>query len=175
MGAVLTYYNALAEAMKVLADIPETLFVGQAVRYDGQAAFDTFKYVPMSRRIEMPVCEDFQMGFCSGLALEGFVPVCFFPRFDFLIIALNQLVNHLDKFPYMGDFAPKVIIRTAVGRNKPLDPGPQHVGDYTDALRKMLRTVPVIEARWEQDVRPAYQYAALHAGSVLIVEHMDQY
>lgn len=58
MGAVLSYYHELTAAMKWLAEDVRTIFVGQAVRYDGQAAFDTFRDVPMSKRIEMPVCED---------------------------------------------------------------------------------------------------------------------
>ena len=41
------------------------------------------------------------MGISTGLALNGFIPDCY-PRFDFLILALNQLVNHLDKLDKMS-------------------------------------------------------------------------
>ena len=64
----------------------------------------------MGKRIEMPICEDFTVGFCTGLALEGYIPVCFIPRWDFLILAANQIINHLDKIPLLGGFKPKVII-----------------------------------------------------------------
>ena len=37
------------------------------------------------------------MGMSIGLALNGYIPITCFPRFDFLILAFNQLVNHLDK------------------------------------------------------------------------------
>lgn len=168
------YSKKLNEAMLMLAEHPETLFVGQAVKYPGQAAFKTFDGVPMERRIEMPVAEDFQMGFCIGLSLEGYVPVCFYPRWDFLLIAANQLVNHLDKLPYMG-WKPKVIIRTAVGRREPLDPGPQHVQNHSRGFRTMLKTIQVIQVRREEDILPAYKGAMTRVRSTIIVEHMSCY
>lgn len=161
--------------MGMLAEDPRTLFVGQAVAYAGQAAFPSFADVPPSKRIEMPVVEDFQMGFCTGLALQGYVPVCFYPRMDFLIIAANQLVNHLDKIPLLGGFRPKVIIRTAIGRKRPLDPGPQHTGDYTHALRDMLKTVRVIELCTAKYVYDSYCEALACDGSVILVEKMEKY
>ena len=53
------------------------------------------------------------MGISTGLALSGYVPVTCYPRFDFLLLAMNQLVNHLDKIRVMSnnEFQPKVIIR----------------------------------------------------------------
>ena len=69
MGAILSYFDEITKAMTALARHPKTIFVGQAVKYGGQRAHATFANVPMEKRIEMPVCEDFQMGFCTGLAL----------------------------------------------------------------------------------------------------------
>lgn len=65
------------------------------------------------------------MGMSIGLALGGFLPVSTYPRFDFLLLAFNQMINHLDKFPIITDkqFYPKVIIRVLVGAKKPLDDG----------------------------------------------------
>ena len=176
MGAILMdYFRELTQAMADLAQNPKTLFVGQQVRFDGQRMHASFKDVPMERRIEMPVCEDFQLGFCAGLALSGFLPICVFPRMDFLIIAANQLVNHLDKFPLMFKPAPKVIIRTAVGATRPLDPGPQHTQNHVDALRMMLKTIPVIELFDEGSIASAYQEAHASDTSTIIVERMESY
>lgn len=175
MGAILSYQNALTEAMAMLARHPQTLFVGQAVSYDGQRAHATFKDVPMEKRIEMPVCEDFQMGFCTGLALEGHIPVSFYPRWDFLLLAANQLINHLDKIPLLGGFRPKVIVRTAVGARAPLNPGLQHTGDYGDAFRLMLKSIPVWDLRAEKNVLDGYQNALDVEGSVILVERMELY
>jgi pyruvate/2-oxoglutarate/acetoin dehydrogenase E1 component len=175
MGSILSYQNALTEAMAMLAQHPKTIFLGQAVRYDGQRAHATFKDVPMEKRIEMPVCEDFQMGFSTGLALEGYIPISFYPRWDFLILAANQLINHLDKIPLLGGFRPKVIVRTAVGARAPLDPGPQHTGDYGEAFSLMLKSIPVWDLRDEKHVMDGYQKALDTQGSVILVERMELY
>lgn len=159
----------------MLALEPKTLFVGQSVKYDGQAMHPTFEGVPMDRRIEFPVAEDLQMGYCTGLALEGFIPVSIYPRIDFLVLALNQLVSHLDKFPIMADVRPKVIIRTAVGSPQPLDPGPQHRQNHVDALRLMLKTVLVIDLEDEESVLAGYELAMRHTGSALVVEHRSKF
>ena len=173
-ASALTYFEELTSAMAMLAEDERTLFVGQAVKYAGQAAFKTFGGVPMEKRIEMPVCEDFQVGFCTGLALQGYIPISFFPRWDFLIIAANQLINHLDKLPLMG-LKPKVIIRTAVGRTTPLDPGPQHCQNYTFPIRQMLKTMSVFEILTADQVMPIYRLALECERSCIVVEHMEKY
>lgn len=155
----------------MLAQHPKTLFLGQSVRYPGQAMFPTYEGVPMERRIEMPVAEDFQMGFAIGLALEGYIPVCIYPRFDFLLLAANQLVNHLDKAEQLWGRIPKVIIRTAVGAVHPLDPGPQHSQDHTEAFRLMLETVNVRELPWTRDIMPSYEQALNAHTSTLLIEY----
>jgi len=171
----LTYKDALTLAMALLAEDSRTLFVGQTVVYGGQTMFPTFQHVPKDRRIELPVAEEFQMGFCTGLALEGYIPISVYPRWDFLILAANQLVNHLDKLPLMGDFRPKVIIRTAVGPTVPLDAGPQHTQDHTEAFRLILKTIEVLEITTTDEVLPCYERALASPGSALVIEHLEKY
>ena len=140
MGEVLRkpLYEQLTQAMGALAKHPQTLFVGQSVVYDGQAAHDTFSLVPAERKLEFPVAEDFQLGFCAGLALAGYIPVCFYPRMDFFLLAWNQLLNHVDKAPYIWKQHLHIIIRVGIGSDRPLNPGPQHQGNYHPALMDYL-------------------------------------
>ena len=65
----------------------------------------------------MPVTEEMQMGITTGLMMAGYTPVSIFPRWNFLLLAMNQLVNHLDKFNIMtnGKYKSKAIIRTGIG------------------------------------------------------------
>lgn len=171
MGYVLSFKQATTDAMTWLAQHPKTVFIGQSVAYDGQAQFDTFSGVPMEKRIEMPVAEDFQLGFCTGLSLQGYIPISFYPRMDFLLLALNQLVNHLDKIPLMSGYRPKVIIRTCVGQTKPLNAGLQHTQDHTEAFRLMLNTVRADQIQHADEVMPAYQRAIDSNHSTIIVEN----
>ena len=156
--------------MRSLADDPRTIFVGQSVRYDGAAIYASFDGVPMEKRLEMPVIEDFQLGFCIGVALIGRVPICVYPRLDFMLFCMNQLVNHLDRFCEMGDYRPKVILRTRIGAKIPLDAGPQHTGDYTQALSLMMRNVRVVKLTEAPQVVPAYQRALYAPESTLLIE-----
>jgi len=164
------FKEAVNGAMLALAADERVIFVGQSVRYDGAAIFDSLKGVPMEKRLEMPVAEDFQMGYCTGLALTGKIPVCIFPRFDFMLLCANQLVNHLDKLPLFG-WNPKVIIRTTVGALKPLNAGPQHTQNHTEAFRLMLKSIPVVEVKTAVQVLIAYEVAMKRDGPTLIVEN----
>lgn len=176
MGA---YYDELTKSMDYLARDPRTIFLGQAVAYPGTAMTTTLINVPDDRKIEMPVAEEMQMGISTGLALAGFIPVSFYPRWNFLLLATNQLVGHLDKLPIMshGGYAPKVIIRVGIGSERPLHPQCQHVGDFTDSFRLMLRTVEVIRLDEPQDIFPAYKKALTREDgcSTIIVEWGDYY
>ena len=175
MDSILSYQDEVTKAMAGLAQHPRTIFVGQAVEYDGQRLHATLKDVSKDKRIEMPVCEDFQMGFCTGLALEGYIPISIYPRWDFLLLAANQLINHLDKIPLLSGFKPKVIVRTAVGSKTPLDPGSQHTQDYTQQFRTMLHSVRVMEIEDARMVQEVYERALNCERSVIVVEHMRLY
>ena len=161
---------AVNAAMLRLALNPAVVFVGQSVKWDGAAVYDSLAGVPMEQRVEMPVIEDFQLGYCTGLALAGKLPVSIFPRMDFLLLAANQLVNHLDKARGFG-WLPKVIVRTAVGQRSPLDAGPQHTQDHTRALREMLTTVKVVEVSTPREVNDAYGAAFVSSFPTVVVEN----
>lgn len=164
--------------MKLLAEHPRALFMGQAVAYKGTGMTDTFKDVPREKLLELPVAEDMQMGMAIGYALDGGLPVCVYPRFNFLLLATNQLVLHLDKLPLYsaGRYKPRVIIRTAIASDKPLDPGAQHVGNFCEAFRHMLHTIEIIELWDAAKIIPAYEYAlARDRHSILLVEHAGRY
>lgn len=173
------YFDELTRAMTRLGGAPNTVFVGQAVCYPGTAMFGTLKDVPMEKRIELPVAEELQMGQSVGLALSGYTVISIYPRFNFLLCAVNQLVNHLDKMIAMsaGGYRPRVIVRTAVGSVRPLDPQHQHRGDYTNAFINLLTTVAVVELTEPADIVPAYEYALTRADghSTLMIEHADFY
>lgn len=168
--------NALLnQAMHMLARQPNVIFIGQNVAYDGNVVYRHLEGVPMNQRYEMPVAEELQMGIATGLALRGFLPISIYPRIDFLILAMNQLVNHLDKLEQMssGQYLPKVIIRTRVGSKWPLDAGPQHTQNHASALRRMLTNIAVVEITTPDVILSAYEEVLERSNSSLIIEHLD--
>ena len=171
-----SYSKELTKAMAWLGAQPDTIFIGQQVCYPGNAMFNTLSGVPMEKRIELPVMEDCQMGIALGMALTGKTVISIYPRFDFLLLAVNQLVNHIDK---LADFThhqycAKVIIRVGIGSTKPMYPGVQHCGDYTEAFRKLVK-MPVAKLHFSEQVFKTYQNAYNALGSSLIVEDMGLY
>jgi pyruvate/2-oxoglutarate/acetoin dehydrogenase E1 component len=173
------YFKEIKKAMDWLAEKRETLFLGQAVVCAGTGMTNTLCDVPRSKLLEMPVAEEFQMGVSIGIALNGTIPVSIFPRWNFLLLATNQLVNHLDKIPNYsnGEFYPKVIIRTAIGSERPINPQIQHTGDFTDAYRLMLERIEVIRLEEPEDIFDAYKRAFERKDnkSTILVEYGDYY
>jgi pyruvate/2-oxoglutarate/acetoin dehydrogenase E1 component len=171
------YKEELDKAMEWLGTKPNTVFMGQAIGFSGHAISNTMVKVPQDKRVELPVFEELQMGIATGMALEGWVPVTCYPRFDFFILGLNQLVNHLDKMQDMskGDMKPKVIIRVAVGSKLPFSAGPQHTQNHTEAIRQMLTEVNVVELTEPEQIFDVFCDAYNSDKSTLIIEHSEYY
>ena len=95
------------------------------------------------------------------------------------MLAMNQLINHLDKINIMSNngYIVKAIIRTAVGSQRPLHPQHQHVGDFTDQVKKMCTTIEVIKLSEPDEIFPSYQKALNRndGKSTLLVEIGDNY
>lgn len=169
------YRKAIHKEMLKLAEIPNSLFLGQQVA--AEDFYGTLKNISLAKRMEMPVAEEMQLGMSIGLAFEGFLPISVFQRIDFLPRACDQLVNHLDLMKDMtkGVFDPKVIIRTTVGSSGPLDIGLQHKKDLTEGFSKLLKNIQVYPVKTVQEVKEAYTIARERPESVLIVEYQDLY
>ncbi len=162
-----TYLVRLTEAMTALSRDPRVVFLGQSIVAGGTAMTQTFRDVSRERMTELPVFENTQLGMCTGLSLTGAIPVCVFPRINFMLCAIDALVLHLDAIPLFSNFRPKVIIRTAIANPVPLDPGPQHV-DPTDDRPDHLDTGIITRAHalTMNDIpylQPAGYVAALRA------------
>src|SRR5210317_666652 len=116
------YLDALTESMKLVMDDPSTIFIGQQIVYYGNPMSKTIEGLPKERMIETPVMEEVQMGMTLGMGMAGKSVVSFYPRWDFVICAANQLVNHIDKINIMsdGEWNPTLLIRVGKGSDTPL-------------------------------------------------------
>ena len=173
------YYNELKKSMEYLSRKKNTIFIGQAVEVSGTAMFNTLINVKKSKKIEMPVAEEIQMGITIGLILTGYIPISIFPRWNFLLLAMNQLVNHLDKFNIMTNskYYSKAIIRTGIGSQRPLHPQCQHVGDFTNEVAKMCPNINVVKIDNPKKIFTEYKKAidANNNKSTILVEYGDYY
>jgi pyruvate/2-oxoglutarate/acetoin dehydrogenase E1 component len=171
------YLEALTESMTWLSHQPRTIFLGQNMMNKQSPHGKSLEYVSPDLIIDLPVAEEMQMGMTLGMALDGMIPISIFPRWNFVLCAVNQLVNHIDKIPLMGDFPATSIIRTAVGSDRPMHPQCQHTGDFTLGIKSMCSTVEVIELHDVDDILPAYQHAYYRKDnrSTLLVEYGNFY
>ncbi len=163
------YKTELTRAMTMLGEDPRTIFVGQSLLYGGTGMSETFSGVPREKIIEFPVAEEMQMGVCNGLALAGFIPVCVFPRMNFMLLAISQLANHLNHMQM------KVLIRVAVGSNQPLDPGPAHTGDYTTALLHLCPNIEIYRLIYNEFIVDSFKSALKTPGPSILIEYMEKY
>jgi pyruvate/2-oxoglutarate/acetoin dehydrogenase E1 component len=155
----MTYKQALTEANTALAQDPRTIFLGYGITKTH--ALGTLKYVPPAQLLEMPVAENLMAGAAIGLSLAGRLPVLYIERCDFLLNAMDAIVNHLNAIPITskGEFSPAVILRVVVGnKEKPLYTGHTHTQDFSEALRSMVN-FPVWTLRDADRVSSFYGYA----------------
>jgi pyruvate/2-oxoglutarate/acetoin dehydrogenase E1 component len=173
------YFDELKRSMEYLASKKDTLFIGQAVEVPGTAMSNTLKNVNKKKLLELPVAEDMQMGMTLGLAMDKNVPISIYPRWNFLLYGINQLINHIDKFQVMcgNEIKPKIIIRTGIGSQRPLHPQFQHIGDFSDSIQKMCTSIEVIRLNNPKQIFPAYKkaYERKDGVNTIIVEYGDYY
>jgi pyruvate dehydrogenase E1 component beta subunit len=132
----------------------------------------TLSDVPSTQKIEMPIAENLMVGLAIGMSLEGYLPVVYFERHDFMLVAMDAIVNHLDKIHRIshGEFKPKVILKTVVDDGGLFYSGPTHSQDFTEAFKKIVN-FEVLDAHSAQELVNMYEFAMSTQNPVMIVEH----
>ena len=169
------YKDELTKSMTWLAEQNNVIFIGQQIVYAGNPMSTTLTNVPKDLMIEVPVIEETQMGMSLGLAMAGKTVVTFYPRWDFIILAVNQLVNHIDKYKLMTGKQANIIIRLGKGSDKPLDPGHQHKGNYLEQFKAMCPNITFWDLKNKDDIFESYLSAYKHQGVHVMVEYPEMY
>jgi pyruvate/2-oxoglutarate/acetoin dehydrogenase E1 component len=170
-----TYKDELTKAMTYLGEQEDTRFVGQQIVYPGNPMSATLENVSKDKMTEVPVMEEAQMGMSLGMAMTGLSVVTIYPRWDFLISATNQLVNHLDKYELMTGKKASVIIRVGKGADEPLDPGHQHKGNYYNEFQSLCPSITFHEFTSSSDIFETYKAAYEQGGVHLMLEYPQLY
>jgi len=169
------YGDAIKKSMDDLARDPRIVFIGYNLIH-GSKAYGSLNDISSERIIETPVAENLMAGLSTGLAIEGFKPVLIFERHDFMLNALDGLINHLDKLNELsgGEYCPPVIIRAIVGSKDPINPGPQHMQDFTGSFEQMFK-MPIYEPKDSRQVLDSYNIAKKTNKPIMVVERRDFY
>jgi pyruvate dehydrogenase E1 component beta subunit len=172
---VMSYRDALLFSMRgALAANPNALILGQGVD-DHKGTFGSTvglaEEFGRERVMDTPLAEEGMTGIAIGAALNGMYPIQTHIRVDFVLLAMNQIVNLAAKYRYMygGRFEVPMMIRMIIGRS--WGQGAQH----SQSLQSMFAHVPGLTV-----IMPATadsilgSYPALiekHRGPVLALEH----
>ena len=128
----MTYKEKITELFTEYSKDPQVVHVGYNVLY-GKAG-GTLIGVDEKQLIETPVCENLMVGMAIGMSLNGYKPIVYFERMDFIMNAMDAIINHAVKLKDLsgGLFCPNVWLRCVVGNSKkPLYTGSTHTQDFS--------------------------------------------
>lgn len=173
--SLISYREALAGSMRdALKTNPKSLVYGLCVT-DHTGIFGTTlgleKEFGPERVFDTPLSEDAMTGFAVGAALGGLYPIHIHIRNDFMMLAMNQLVNSAAKYKYMsgGSFQVPMMVRGVIGRS--WGQGAQH----SQSLQSLFAHIPgltVIMPSSARRVKDGYAHAVNHYKSpVISLEH----
>lgn len=138
----LTYAQAIREAhAQLLAEDPRVFLIGQGVWnpwYAGTSLQDLDKEFGRARVMDSPVSENATTGAAIGAAITGMRPIVFHPRMDFMLLAVDPIINQAANWSYLfaGQVSVPVVIRAVINR------GGEQGAQHSQALQALFAHVP---------------------------------
>jgi pyruvate dehydrogenase E1 component beta subunit len=136
------YGTAILSAFEYLLEkYPEVFVIGQGLWspwYVGNTMTGLDKKFGVERIIDTPVSESAVTGAAIGASLAGMKPIVVHPRMDFMIYAMDAIVNQAAKWSHMfaGQAHPGVTIRSIINR------GGEQGAQHSQALHAWFAHVP---------------------------------
>ena len=174
MERILTYAEALREATEQeMAHDPSVIVLGLAVD-DPKPIYGTTRGLAArfgpDRVFNTPLSEEAMTGVAIGAAMAGLRPVHVHIRMDFVLIAMNQIVNIAAKSRYMygGAVSVPLVIRSIIGKS--WGQGAQH----SQGLYSLFMHVPglkVVAPSTPYDAKGTLIQSIRDDNPVMFVEH----
>lgn len=136
------YGGALRDGFAyLLQQYPEVFVIGQGLWspwYVGNSMTDLDKEFGVERIIDTPVAESACTGAAVGAALAGMKPIIVHPRMDFMLYAMDSIVNQAAKWSSMmgGQAHAGVTIRAIINR------GGEQGSQHSQALHSWFAHIP---------------------------------
>lgn len=171
---ILTYSEALREAtMQEMARDERVMVFGQGID-DFKGFYGTTKglvdqFGP-ARVFDTPLAEEGMTGVAVGLALGGMRPIHTHIRMDFMLLAMNQIINIAAKSRYMygGRVHLPLVIRSVIGRS--WGQGAQH----SQGLHSLFMHIPglrVVAPVTPYDAKGLLVQSIRDDNPVMFIEH----
>ena len=151
----LTYALAMNEALHQMMSSDESVFlIGQGVKspwYVGNSARGLLERFGSERVIDTPVSENAVTGAAVGAAIVGMRPVVVHPRMDFMMYAMDPIINEAANWHYMngGNASVPLVIWGIINR------GGEQAAQHSQALHALFAHIPGLKV-----VMPATPYDA---------------
>jgi len=150
---ILNYAQAIREAhAQVLASDPRAFLIGQGLWspwYAGASLDGLDRDFSRERIVDSPVSENATTGLAVGAALAGMRPIVFHPRMDFMLLAIDPIVNQAANWSYLFQVPVPLVIRAVINR------GGEQGAQHSKALHAMFMHVPGLKV-----VMPSTAYDA---------------
>ena len=136
------YGTAILAAFEyLLENHPEVFVIGQGLWspwYVGNSMTDLDKKFGIERVIDTPVSESACTGAAVGASLAGMRSIVVHPRMDFMLYAMDAIVNQAAKWSHMlgGQAHPNITIRGIINR------GGEQGAQHSQALHAWFAHVP---------------------------------
>jgi acetoin:2,6-dichlorophenolindophenol oxidoreductase subunit beta len=170
----ISYSEAIREALDQALSLDANVFVmGQGVD-DPSGMFGTtlnlHKKYGAERVFDTPLAENGLTGIAIGAALGGMRPVYFHNRPDFLLLTMDQLVNHASKWSYMfgGAVSVPLVVWACIGR------GWGSAAQHSQALQGLFMHIPGLKLVMPStcyDAKGMMLAAIADNNPVIILEH----
>ena len=169
----LTYAQAIREAhAQLLALDPRVFVIGQGLWspwYAGSSLEGLDREFGCARVVDSPVSENAVTGLAVGAALAGLRPIVFHPRMDFMLLAMDPIVNQAANWSYLfgGKSGVPLVIRAVINR------GGEQGAQHSQALHAMFMHVPglkVVMPATPYDAKGLLMAAIEDAGPVLYID-----
>jgi pyruvate dehydrogenase E1 component beta subunit len=169
----ISFKNAVTEAMTEIGKA-NSVFIGYNVKHGN--AMGNLVNVDDSQKIETPVAENLMAGLAIGMSFEGFKPVVYYERHDFMLVAADAIINHANHIERIshGEYECPVIFRTVVADSGPFYSGPTHSQNFTEGFRNMV-SFPVYVPNTGPEVLEAYKKALHSSRPSMIVERKSKF
>jgi pyruvate/2-oxoglutarate/acetoin dehydrogenase E1 component len=171
---LITYREAINEALVQEMERDKNVFVYGLDVADHKRIFgSTVGLVEKfggNRCFSTPLCEDALAGFGLGAAMNGLRPVFVNIRVDFLLLAMNQIVNMISNYHYItgGKLTVPITIRAVIGRG--WGQGAQH----SKTMQSVFAHIPglkVVMPSRASDVKGLLTSAIRDNNPVIVLEH----
>ena len=173
MKSTISYGHAILSGFEYLLENHEDVFVmGQGLWspwYVGNSMTDLDKKFGSDRVIDTPVSESACTAAALGAGLAGMRPVVIHPRMDFMLYALDAVVNQASKWSHMfgGQVSTNFTIRAIINR------GGEQGAQHSQALHSWFAHIPglrVVLPATVQDARDLLISSVLSPDPVMYID-----